>query len=100
MSGLLILALVGLTSAGACLIGGKVLGLSGRQLGHAGGKMLEGLGLSLAFFALNLVLGVAIILAVRNLTGIFVSVYHVADLSLLLLSCLQGLIFQYWRGLT
>ena len=99
MSGLLILVLVALTSAGSYLVGKKVLGLSGRQLGHAAGKMLEGLGLSLVFFALNLVLGVTIILAVRNFTGVFVSVYHVADLSLLLLSCLQGCIFHWWRGL-
>jgi hypothetical protein len=99
VDGLLILGFVGLTSTGAYLFGLKVARLSHHQLLYGVSKTLEGLGMSLGFFAINLIVGVAIILCVRHFTGFFLSVYKVTDLSLLVLSCFQGLLFQRWRDL-
>lgn len=100
MTGFLILALVGLTTAGAYLVGRRGFRLSEKQLWPAVGRMFEGIGMGLAFFAINLLAGGTLILAVRRVTERFVSIYHVEDLSLLVLSLLQGLIFQWWRELT
>jgi len=97
VDGLLILTLVGLTSVGAYLVGLKALSLPRQQLFYSIRKTLEGLGMSLIFFMINLVVGITIILCVRSVTGFFLSVYKVADLSLLVLSCFQGLLFQRWR---
>jgi len=99
VTGFLILALVGLTTAGAHLVGRRGFRLSEKQLWPAVSRMFEGIGMGLAFFAINLLAGAIFILAVRRVTGRFVSVYHVEDLSLLVLSLLQGLIFQWWREL-
>ncbi len=97
VDGLLILALVGLTSTGAYLFGLRVVRLSRQQLFYAVSKTLEGLGMSLIFFMMNLIVGITIILCMRSFTGVFFSVYKVADLSLLVLSCSQGLLFQRWK---
>ncbi len=95
-----ILALVGLTSAGAYLFGLKGLCLSARDCKAAVGRMLECVGVSLVFFALNVAVALPIVLAVRRLTGTFVSVYFLGDLVWLLLSFLQGITFQEWRELS
>ena len=95
--GLLILTLVGLTSVGAYLGGLKAHRFPRQQLFYSISKTLEVLGMSLIFFVINLMVGIIIILFVRNVTGFFLSVYKVADLSLLVLSCFQGLLFQRWR---
>jgi hypothetical protein len=58
--------------------------------------MLEGVGMTLAFFAINLTAGVIIILAGRILLREFVSLYLASDLTLLVLSLFQGLAFQRW----
>jgi len=95
---LVILTLVGATSVAAYLIGARGLGLPGRALGVATGRMLECLGLTLLFFGANLAAGVLAILAARALTGGFVSLFLVNDAILLPLSLLQALIFAWWRA--
>lgn len=57
---------------------------------------LEYIGAAFVFLCLNLVLGVAIVLALRWLTPWFVSLYQVTDVVLVLLSVLQGVVFQTW----
>lgn len=92
-----VLILVGLTSIGAYLLGAKRLALSWRHLRVAMGRMLECIGMTLVFFLVNLAAGMAIVLAGRLLTQGFVSLYLANDVSLVMLSFLQALTFQWWR---
>lgn len=92
-----VLLLVGLTSAGAYLVGARGLGLPRSGLRPAVRRMLEGVGITLAFFVVNLVTGVFAILAVRLLTRDVVSLYLADNVTLLVLSLFQGLTFQSWR---
>ena len=62
--------------------------------------MLEAVGTTLVFLAVNLAMAVTIVLAVRGVTGSFVSVYVTDDAVWMGLSLLQGLTFQWWRGLS
>ncbi len=94
-----ILALAGLTSVGAYFIGTKWLRLPGRTFGAAIGRMLESVGMTLVFLALNVAVAVTIVLAVRGVTGTFVSIYLTDDAAWVGLSLLQGLTFQSWRKL-
>lgn len=89
--------LVGLTSLGGFLLGARAFGLSGRGLRAAVGKTLECVGLTLVFFLTNLVAGMAVVLLGRLLTRGFASLYLANDVTLLVLSLLQGLTFQWWR---
>lgn len=98
MEAIFIAALADLTSIGAYYFGAKVLGLSGASLGAAIGKMLQSVGIVLIFLALNLTAAVLIVLAVRGFTGTFVSAYVTDDAVWLGLSLIQGLAFQWWRG--
>lgn len=91
-----VLLLVGLTSAGACWVGTRALGLSGIGLRVALGRMLESVGMAVIFFVVNLSVGVTGILIARMVTGTFVSLYLAADETILLLSLFQGLTFQWW----
>lgn len=92
-----ILVLVGVTSVGAFLIGTKALRLSASALRHAIGKTLEGIGLTLVFFAVNVGVAVIAILAARVVTRGFVSLYLADDETVLVLSLVQGLTFVWWR---
>ena len=92
-----LLGLVALTSAVAGVVGARVLGLPVGRLGDAVGRMLETLGIVVLFFAVNLAIGAAAILAVRAAGPTFVSLYVADDLALLALSLFQGLAFQAWR---
>jgi hypothetical protein len=98
MEAVFIAALAGLTSIGAYYVGIRVLGLSGAGLGAAIGKMLESVGMVLIFVAVNMTTSVLVVLAVRGLTGTFVSAYATDDAVWLGLSLIQGLAFQAWRG--
>lgn len=97
MEGPFILLLVGLTSVGAYWVGVKGLGLSGRGLRRAVGKVLECVGMMLVFLVGNLAAGMITILAARVVTREFVSLYLINDEVLVILSLLQGLAFQCWR---
>jgi len=98
MEATFIAALAGLTSIGAYFVGARALGLSSTRLGAAVGKMLESVGMTLIFLAANLTTSVLIVLAVRSLTGTFVSAYATDDVVWLGVSLIQGLAFQAWRG--
>jgi len=99
METLPILLFIALTSVGAYRLGVKRLGLRGSGIQAAIGKVLEGLGLTLVFLLVNVAIGATVILAVRALTPSFLSLYLAApDDSLLVLSLLQALTFQAWRG--
>lgn len=94
-----VLLLVGLTSAGAYVVGTSGLGLSGARLRVALGRVLESVGITAIFFMVNLAVAVTVILATRVVMGRFVSLYLAADETLLVLSLLQGLTFQWWWNL-
>jgi hypothetical protein len=95
-----ILLLAGLTSVGMYILGMKGLGFAAGAFGAAVIKVLEGIGIALVFCLVNLAAGTLIVLAARRLTGGFVSLYLVSDVTLLVLSLIQGLTFQYWRELS
>jgi hypothetical protein len=92
-----ILALAAVTSLAAYLVGRRRLGLSPRELRPAAARLLECLGLTVLFLLANQALGIATIVAARAVTGGFVSLYLVDDVSLVLLSLLQALTFAWWR---
>jgi hypothetical protein len=100
MAAIFIAALAALTSIGAYYFGARALRLSGTTLGAAIGTMLESVGMALIFLAVNLTASVLIVLAVRGLTGMFVSAYVADDGVWLGLSMIQGLAFQAWRRST
>jgi hypothetical protein len=98
MEALFLLSLVAATSAAALHLarrrGATVApGALRAALLHS----LECVGLTMVFFAANLALGALLTLAVRALTPLFVSLYLSADVSLLVLSALQALVYQRWR---
>jgi hypothetical protein len=92
----LVLGVVGLTTVAACLVGIKKLGLPVNGIGRALRRMLEGIGIVLIFLGANVAAGVIMVLITRALTGNFVSLYLVTDVTLLPLSLFQGLAFQWW----
>jgi len=92
-----VLVLVTLSSAAAYLVGAKGWGLSRSGLRPAVGRMLECVGAMLVFFVGNLAIGVIVILAVRVLTRHVLSLYLADNVALLVVSLLQGLVFQSWR---
>jgi hypothetical protein len=95
-----VLALAGATSALAVALGVIGLRLPLRALPGAVGKALEAVGLAIVFGSLNVVLGAALLLLARALTGQFFSLYHASDVALVICSALQALVFQAWRGAT
>lgn len=68
-----------------------------RGLGPAFGKALECVGAVVFFCVVNAVVGTAFIFAARALSGRFVSLHLGADQTLLAVSALQALVFQWWR---
>jgi hypothetical protein len=91
-------AAVAATSVGALLAGALALGLPWARLARAAGLVLEAIGVSVLFFAANLVAGVAFVIGMRLVAGVFISVYAMDDLVLPLLSAGQALVFQAWRA--
>jgi hypothetical protein len=90
-----VLVVTGLTSAGVWLAGRKTASISLRR---ATGHALETIGLGVLFFALNLLTGLAVSVASQLLDVAFISTYLSADITLLVLSFLQALVFQRWRA--
>jgi len=60
-------------------------------------EMLECLGLAVIFLVGYLAAGSALILGLRALTGQFISIYWLNDISLLVLSVIQAIAFHCWR---
>ena len=92
-----VLLLVALTSTGAWAVGARWLGLESGALGGAVGRMLESVGVIVVFFAANFVVGGLLILTARSLGPRFISLYYLDDVTVLVLSVVQGLTFQAWR---
>ncbi len=97
MISIVVLLMVGLTSLAAYHFGTRVLKLPASQLRPAGRRVLEGLGLAMLFFTANVATWLVAILATRALTGWFVSAYVFNDVTIGILSLLQGLMFLWWR---
>jgi hypothetical protein len=85
------------SSAIGCWLAVRRLGWAPGALGPALGKALECVGAAVLFCLLNAVVGAAVIFAARAVSGRFVSLHLGADQSLLGLSALQALVFQWWR---
>ena len=94
---LFLLALVAVTSVAACAVGIAGLVLRPARLWEAGRFALQLVGMSTLFFVGNLAIGLVCVLAVRGATGTFVSVYLLNDLTLAVLSAVQGVCFECWR---
>jgi hypothetical protein len=94
---LFLLALVAVTSVAACAVGIAGLGLRPARLWEAGRFALQLVGMTTLFFVGNLAIGLIWVLAVRGATGTFVSVYLLNDLTLGVLSAVQGVCFECWR---
>ena len=89
-----ILVVVGLTSLAAALV---ARGRSRRRLRSAVGKTLETIGLATVFLFLNVGVAFGLTLLARLVVGRFVSLYHSDDVTILAVSVLQALVFQWWR---
>lgn len=98
MDKLVLFGVVGLTSFGAYVVGTRVFGLAGGRLGRAFGRAAGCIGTALVFFVLNLGAAFATLVALRSLRMFFVPLYIAADPTLLVLSLLQALVFEAWRG--
>jgi len=90
-------AVVGVTTAAAWWVASRKRGWTRRALIPAGGKVLECVGAAVVFALMNAAMGAALVLATRAFSGRFVSLYLGADHTLLALSALQALLFQWWR---
>jgi hypothetical protein len=91
-----ILALVLLSSAGACLLGMLRRRLRLGQLPGALAFTLEALGLGAIFVVVNVGVGVVAGVASRALGLGFFPLYVFGDWTLPALSLLQGLLFRRW----
>jgi hypothetical protein len=78
-------------------VASRRFGWPARAIVTASGKVLECVGATVLFCLLNGLLGVLLILAARGVSGRFVSLYLGADHTLIALSALQALLFQWWR---
>ncbi len=97
MRGHILLVLFGCTSLGAYLVGTRGFGLSKERFQAAVGRMLTCLGTTLIFFGVNLGVGILVVLTARALPLGFLSMYLNTDVSLLVLSAIQGVTFACWR---
>ena len=91
-----LLLLFGMTSAALYLAATRGLGTRRDALRPALGRLLECVGLAIVLAALNLAVGFLLVLALRRLTGSFVSLYLNTDGTLLALSLLQAIVLQWW----
>lgn len=97
MGSLALIGIVALTSLGAYVAARRCLGLRRDTLPAAIGETLECVGLAAIFLALNLAVGVALVFGVRILSGRFISVYGLSDITVVVLSLLQAFFLQSWR---
>ena len=92
-----LLLVFALTSAGA-YAGGRRAGLAPGAFPPALVRLLECVGLAVAFYLLNLATGFLAVAVLRRLRGEFVSAYLSGDVTLLALSALQAVVLQWWRA--
>ena len=98
MSSITLVLIVSLTSLGGYLAATRFAGQRRADLPGAVMETLECLGLVVVFFLANFVVGTALVLGLRAVTGRFISVYIVNDATLAILSLLQALVFHRWRA--
>jgi hypothetical protein len=91
-----LLLLFGVTSLALYLAATRGLRLSRAALRPALGRMLECLGLAIVLTIVNVAVGFLLVLALRRLTGAFVSLYLNTDGALVVLSVLQAIVLQWW----
>lgn len=94
MESALVLLVVALSSALALVVVARRAPLA--ALRPAGAALLEGLGAGLLLYCLNLTLAVALVTGSRWLGLVWLSLYSAADVTLLVLSLLQGLLLALW----
>ena len=70
----------------------------GGAIRRAGQAIIGFTGLWATCLALNLTLGIVLILGLRVTTRIFVSIYILNDISVVILAALQAVAVQAWRG--
>ena len=93
---LFVVVLVMLTSGAAYLLGTRKLALGRDSFQIAVSQMLECIGAFAAFLAINLAVGVVIIFLIRSITPRFVALYILDDVTLIIFSVCQGIVFQLW----
>jgi hypothetical protein len=84
---------------GSALLAAAGVLVAGRRPGRIGaalGRTAEWAGLATLIAAGNLALGFVLVLALRRLTGRFVTLYVNADVTLLAVSALQAAVLQWW----
>lgn len=91
-----LLLLFGLTSVALYVAGTRGLALRRGALRPALVRMLECVGLAIVLAAMNVAAGFLLVLALRRLTGSFVTLYLNTDATLLALSVLQAIVLQWW----
>ena len=97
MTDALYLPLLSALGAAALLFAGaRVLGLPARDIGAALRRAAEWVGLTAILAVLNVAAGFVLVLALRRLTGGFLSLYLNTDLTLLAVSALQASALQWW----
>ncbi|MFZ1060393.1 MAG: hypothetical protein WAP47_14500 [Candidatus Rokuibacteriota bacterium] len=96
MAAFLILAVVGATSLGSYFVARRWLRLRPSAFCGAWARALECMGLTLVFLAANLAVGVLLVLGYRGLTGRFLTIYAINDITLVLLSILQAILLRWW----
>ena len=93
-----LLLLFAVTSAAIYLAATRGLGARRYALRPALARMLECVGLAIVLGGLNVAVGFLLVLALRRLTGSFVSLYLNTDVTLLVLSLLQAVVLQWWMA--
>ncbi len=87
-----------LTSVAAYALLASISRLSLGSLQLALRRTLECAGVSLVFLVTNMLIEVALVLLVRQLTGRFVTVYLAGDVMIVPISCLQGVAVWWWKA--
>jgi hypothetical protein len=100
MPELVMLAAAALTSLAAYALVRRRAMLSLAGFREAVQRTLECVGASVVFLLLNLLIEAALVLALRRLTGQFVSLYFAGDGMIIPISCLQGLTACWWMSVS
>ena len=100
MEGWFVLVPFALTSAAVVLVRWRRQPAAGPALTAAAGHAAETIGLVVLFFLANVATGALVTAAARTLRLAFISIYLSADVTLLVLSLLQALVYQRWRELS
>jgi hypothetical protein len=98
LESLYVLGLVTASSLLAGVLALRVFRLRARALRPALVRLLEWAGLTVGFYALNLLLGVVAVVVLRKARGGFVSLYLNTDNTIVVLSALQAAVWQWWRS--